>query len=177
MESAAGYGRAPSEIAALFDSVYVSFYKGVGALPGCCVAAAADVIEQVREWRQRMGGTLFGLWPNAASALACLRERLPKMPDYLAHARALAVAVTGLHGVRLVPDPPQTPMFHLFFDTTPERFDETVRHLAATKKTWTWGRARAAGPDGRQVVELAVGDATLAVSPEQFRDIVSAFVA
>ena len=38
-ESAAGYGRAPGEVAALFDTVYVSFYKGIGALPGCCVAA------------------------------------------------------------------------------------------------------------------------------------------
>ena len=176
-ESAAGYGRAPSEIAALFDSVYVSFYKGLGALPGCCVAAEADVIEQVREWRQRMGGTLVALWPNAASALTCLRDRLPKMRDYLAHARELATAVTGIDGVRLVPDPPQTPMFHLIFDTTAERFDETVRSLAASKKTWTWGRARAAGPGGGQLVELAVGDATLAVAPEQFRDIVSAFVA
>jgi threonine aldolase len=176
-ESSAGYGRAPGEIAALFDSVYVSFYKGIGALPGCCVAADADVIAQVREWRQRMGGTLFALWPNAASALTCLGDRLPKMPDYLGHARQLAAALTGLDGVRLVPDPPQTPMFHLIFDITPDRFEETVRRLAASKNTWTWGRAQAAGTDGRQLVELAVGDATLEVAPEQFRDIVSAFVA
>jgi threonine aldolase len=76
-ESAAGYGRPPAEIAALFDTVYVSFYKGIGALPGCCVAGPAAIIAEVREWRQRMGGTLFGLWPNAASALTCLRRRLP----------------------------------------------------------------------------------------------------
>ena len=71
-ESAVGYGRQPGEIAALFDTVYVSFYKGIGALPGCGVAGSADVIAQVRDWRKRMGGTLFGLWPNAASALTCL---------------------------------------------------------------------------------------------------------
>ena len=57
-ESAAGYGRAPGEVAALFDTVYVSFYKGIGALPGCCVAGQADIIAEVREWRHRMGGTL-----------------------------------------------------------------------------------------------------------------------
>jgi len=50
---------------------YVSFYKGIGALPGCCLAGPADILAEVREWRQRMGGTLFGLWPNAASALTC----------------------------------------------------------------------------------------------------------
>ena len=71
-ESAAGYGRAPAEIADLFDTVYVSFYKGIGALPGCCVAGPEKTVAQVREWRRRMGGTMFGLWPNAASALtAC----------------------------------------------------------------------------------------------------------
>ncbi len=79
-ESSAGYGRSPAEISALFDTVYVSFYKGIGALPGCCVAGPLDVIEQVREWRRRMGGTLYGLRSNAASALTLLAERLPKFP-------------------------------------------------------------------------------------------------
>ena len=55
-ESAAGYGRPPAEIAALFDTVYVSFYKGIGALAGCCVAGPADILAEVREWRRRMGG-------------------------------------------------------------------------------------------------------------------------
>src|SRR5690348_10990184 len=85
-ESAAGYRRAPAEVAAVFDTVYVSFYKGIGALPGCCVAGPAGIVAEVGEWRRRMGGTLFGLWPNAASALACLRRRLPRMAGYLAHA-------------------------------------------------------------------------------------------
>ena len=72
-ESAAGYGRPPAEIADLFDTVYVSFYKGIGALSGCCLAGPEKVASQVREWRRRMGGTMFGLWPNASSALTCLR--------------------------------------------------------------------------------------------------------
>src|SRR5215469_17270247 len=43
-ESAAGYDRPLPEIAALFDTVYVSFYKGIGALAGCCVAGPADIL-------------------------------------------------------------------------------------------------------------------------------------
>ncbi len=92
-ESAAGYGRPPAEIAALFDTVYVSFYKGIGALAGCCLAGPADILAEVREWRKRMGGTLYGLWPGAASALSCLRRRLPLMPEYLSHAREIAAAL------------------------------------------------------------------------------------
>jgi threonine aldolase len=63
-EAAAGYGRPPAELAALFDTTYVSFYKGLGALSGCCLAGPEDVVDEVRGWRRRLGGTLFGLWPG-----------------------------------------------------------------------------------------------------------------
>ena len=92
-EASAGYGRPPAEVAALFDTAYVSFYKGLGALAGCCLAGPEDVVAEVREWRQRMGGTLFGMWPGAASALHVPAPRgCPGMPAYLERARALADA-------------------------------------------------------------------------------------
>ena len=171
-ESAAGYGRPPAEIAALFDTVYVSFYKGLGALPGCCVAGAADIVAEVREWRQRMGGTLFGLWPNAASALTCLRRRLPLMPAYLSHARAIAAALGEVSGVRVVPNPPQVPMMHLLLDTTQDRFAAAARHLAAEQGIWAWPTAGTTIDPGIQRVELSIGDATCALEPDRIRDII-----
>ena len=42
------------------------------------------------------GRHAFGLWPNAASALSCLRRRLPLTPEYLSHARKIAVATRAL---------------------------------------------------------------------------------
>ncbi len=176
-ESAAGYGRSPAEIAALFDTVYVSFYKGIGALPGCCVAGPADILAEVREWRQRMGGTLFGLWPSAASALNCLRRRLPLMPEYLSHARAVAAALDGVAGVRIVPDPPQVPMMHLLLDTTQDNFAAAARKLAAEQRIWAWPKAMTTNDPGVQRVELSVGDATCALAPNQVRDIVAALIA
>jgi len=175
-ESAAGYGRPPAEIAALFDTVYVSFYKGVGALPGCCVAGPADILAEVREWRQRMGGTLFGLWPNAASALTCLRRRLPLMPAYLAHARAIAAALSELADVRAVPDPPQVPMMHLLLDTTQNGFAAAARHLAAEQGIWVWPKAMPTIDPGVQRVELSVGDATCTLAPDRVRDIIAALI-
>ena len=172
-ESAAGYGRPPSDIAALFDTVYVSFYKGIGALAGCCVAGPEDILGEVREWRQRMGGTLFGLWPNAASALSCLRRRLPLMPAYLAHAREIAAALRDVPGVRVIPDPPQVPMMHLRLETTQDGFNAAVRRLAAGQQIWAWPGAMVTGDPGVQRVELSVGDATCALRPEQVRDIVA----
>jgi len=161
-ESAAGYERPPAEIAALFDTVYVSFYKGIGALAGCCVAGPEDVIAQVRDWRKRMGGTLYGLWPNAASALSCLAERLPKFPAYLQHARAIAAALAAVPGVTVIPDPPQVPMMHLLLRARQDDYTASARRLAAEQGIWVSpGSAPTADP-AVQRLELSVGDATLA---------------
>ncbi len=161
-EASAGYDATPAELSAPFDTAYVSFYKGLGALAGCCLAGPADVVGEVREWRGRMGGTLFGLWPGAASALSCLRRRLPLMPAYLQRARDVADRLRDLPGVRVVPDPPQTPMLHLLLETTPEAFRATARTLAEDG-LWTWADVVPTGDPAVQRVELSVGDATMAL--------------
>ena len=166
-ESAAGYGKAPAEIAALFDTAYVSFYKGIGALPGCCVVGDADVIAETREWRKRMGGTLFALWPNAASALTCLQERLPRMATYVEHARAIAGALEAVERVRVIPDPPQTSMMHLLLDVTADDFDVNTRRLAAEDGIWTWPKPAATVDPRTQKLELSVGDATCQWDPKE----------
>jgi threonine aldolase len=173
-ESAAGYGRPEADIAALFDTVYVSFYKGIGALPGCCVAGPGDIVAELREWRHRMGGTLFGMWPNAASALTCLARRRPLMPAYLRHARAIAAELSGVPGVRVLPDVPQAPMMHLLLGSTQDSFTAAALRLAAEQGTWTWPKAMPTGDPGTQRVELAVGDATCALSPAEIRGIIAA---
>jgi threonine aldolase len=176
-EAAAGYGKAPGEIAALFDTVYVSFYKAIGALPGCCVAGPAEVIAEVREWRRRMGGTLFGLWPNAASARTCLAQRLPRMQAYLDHATAIAAALAGLEGVRVVPDPPQVPMMHVLLRTSPEAFAAAVRKLAAERAIWAARpRPSATGDPFILRLELSVGDATCDLAPAEVREIFAELV-
>jgi threonine aldolase len=167
-EASAGFGRPPAEIAGLFDTAYVSFYKGIGALAGCCLAGPEDVVAEVREWRRRMGGTLFGLWPGAASALSCLRRRLPLMPAYLERARAVVDGVRDLPGVAVVPDPPQTPMLHLLLRTSPDAFRGAVRALAEGG-LWTWERPMPTGDPAVVRVELSVGDATMALSVDEIR--------
>jgi threonine aldolase len=174
-ESAAGYGVPPARIAALFDSVYVSFYKGVGALAGCCVAGDGALVGEVREWRRRMGGTLFGLWPLAASALALLPGRLERMPRYLEQARAIAAALAGVPGVRVVPDPPQTPMMHLLLDADEATVDAAVRRLAADG-TWTVRGASPTADPAVLRVELPVGDATCSFAPEEAARVIAALV-
>jgi threonine aldolase len=172
-EASAGYGRSPAEIAGLFDTAYVSFYKGIGALAGCCLAGPDDVVAEVREWRRRMGGTLFGLWPGAASALTCLRRRLPLMPAYLERALEIAAAVRDLPGVTVVPDPPETPMLHLLLRTGADDFLAAARTLAEDG-LWTWERSTPTADAAVQRVELPVGDATMALSLPEIRKAIGA---
>lgn len=47
-EAAPFYDRSPAEVAALFDSVYVSFYKGVGAIAGAVLAGPAGMVAEAR---------------------------------------------------------------------------------------------------------------------------------
>jgi threonine aldolase len=173
-ESAAGYGKPPAQIAALFDTVYVSFYKGIGALAGCCVAGPEDVIAQVRDWRRRMGGTLYGLWPSAASALSCLGERLPRFPAYLEHTRALAAALAAVPGVTVLPDPPQTPMMHLLLAVSGDGYKAAAKRLAEDRGIWISPGGMTTADPGVQRIELSVGDATMDFEPGEVSEIFAA---
>jgi threonine aldolase len=128
------YGRPLADIAALFDTVYVSFYKGLGGIAGCCIAGSEDVIAEVSEWRTRHGGRLFGLWPYAAAALTGLRTRLPRMNAYYEHAQAIAKSISGIPGATVLPDPLQTPMMHLQLRTTPAELQQRALELVEREK-------------------------------------------
>jgi threonine aldolase len=175
-EATAGYQRSPAEIAGLFDTVYVSFYKGIGALPGCCVAGSAEDVAEVREWRRRLGGTLHGLWPAAASALHLLPERLAEMPARLAHARAIAAAVADLPDLQVLPDPPQTPMFHLLFRVPAERFAANARRLAEQDGIWVWPEPMPTADPSVVRCELSVGRATCQLTPDRVAEILASLV-
>jgi len=164
-EAAAGYGRSPAEVAALFDTVYVSFYKGIGALPGCCVAGGEAEVAQVKEWRHRLGGTLYALWPGAASARRMLPGALAEMPARMEHALAIAAAVAEVPGIRVTPSPPQTPMMHLLLSMSAEAYAANARRLIAADKLWVNPNAAPTGDPDVVMVELTVGSATLRHSP------------
>ena len=176
-ESTPFYDRTPAEVAALFDTVYVSFYKGLGGVAGACLAGPADHVGEAREWRARHGGTLFGMWPYAATALGGLRRRLPRMPEYVAHARAIAVELAGDPDVEVVPAAPVTPMMHVRLRTTEDVFLGNARRLAADEGVWTFPRSWPTESETWRVVELTVGDATLQWPAAEAADVVRALVA
>jgi threonine aldolase len=175
-ESGPFYERPLSEIAGLFDTVYVSFYKGLGAPAGSMLLGEEDVIAEARAWRHRHGGTLFKLWPYAAAGLAGLRARLPRMAAYAKHARAIAREVAKLDGVDVVPNPPQTTMMHLYLRTTPEVALAGIRRLATEEQLLAWSGTFPSDVPGIRVVELNVGDGTMEFTPVQVAKTVGALL-
>lgn len=169
-EASAGYERSPAELAGLFDTTYVSFYKGLGAIAGCCLAGPEDVIAEAKLWRTRHGGRLVALWPYAASARSALRVRLPRMTAYRDRALAIAAALRLTPAVVVLPQPPQTSMMHLLLPVDLTIFEERVAWLATERGIWTWGGPfpSALGSAAQGVrVELTVGDATMAMDVEE----------
>ena len=177
LESLPFYGRSAAEVAGLFDSVYLSLYKGLGGISGCLLAGDEQLVAEAREWRHRHGGTLFELWPYAAAGLAGLRLRAPRMPAYLEHAQAIAAELAALDGVLLVPDPPVTPMMHVYLRGEADRLDAAIRRIAVDRSLWTWPKTFTTELPGWQVVELSVGDATMEFTPGEVRALVAEILA
>src|SRR5690606_39981496 len=92
-ESTVHFGRPLDEIAGLADSVYVSFYKSLKGYGGAALAGPRTLVDEAKTWRHRYGGSVFQQFPTVLSALAGLERELPRLPEYVAHAREVAAAL------------------------------------------------------------------------------------
>jgi threonine aldolase len=115
-ETAPGYGKSLAEIAALADTVYVSFYKGLGGMAGAALAGDAQTVAAARVWIGRAGATLFRMYPYAVAAREGLRIELPRMPLYHARAVEIAAALRNVPGVAVSPEPPACNAFVVHLD-------------------------------------------------------------
>jgi threonine aldolase len=176
-ESAPYYQRPYAEIAALFDTVYVSLYKGLGGFAGCLLAGPEELAAEARVWRRRHGGTLYNLYPFAAGAQRGLDVLVPQMPRFLEHARALAAALREIPGVDVVPDPPQTPLFHLHLRGDRETLWERALDVAEKQRVWLFNKPEPTVVPGVHKVELNVGEPALEISPQEAAELMAAVVA
>jgi threonine aldolase len=170
------YDRPLDEIAALFDTVYVSFYKDLGAPAGCALAGPAELIAEARTWLIRHGGRMFSVFPLLLAAERGLDEVLPRMPAYVAHARALAAALAEVDEVSVVPDPPQTAMFHLHVKGDAERLNEAAVELAERTRTWLGAHFVPTADPAVAATELGIGEGNLAVPPAEAAELYAELV-
>jgi threonine aldolase len=159
-ESAPYYERSLADVAGLADSVYVSFYKGLGGLAGCVLAGEPDFLAGCVPWLHRHGAQLFHSYPYALAALDGLEVHLPKLRVYRQRAITLAAAIGAIDGVYVTPQPPHVNGFHLYLPGAPDTLRRRHLDLAASSGDWLFGFFAPTSAHGQSVVEVRVGDAT-----------------
>lgn len=155
-ESTPHLGRSLREVAALADSVYVSFYKSLGGISGAVLAGTADLGDYARAWRHRYGGMLFQQWPAVLTALAGLDRELPRLPEYVRHARTIAEALSVLPGAKVFPYPPHTHQFRLWLPFPAAALGEAVLAMAEQDGIWFAGGWRDADVPGYAMTEVTI---------------------
>ncbi|NEX62236.1 threonine aldolase family protein [Noviherbaspirillum galbum] len=174
-EAAAGYGQPASDIAAIFDSVYVSLYKGIGGLAGAMLAGDVDFIARAEVWLRRFGGNVARATPYVAAAAARFDERIARMPRYLERAKEVARVVSARPGMRVNPSEPQVNMMHVYCAASRERLTAIRDELAGAHGIWLFGAARHAPLAGESSFEWYVGDALLQMPDRELEHILDLF--
>lgn len=163
-ECAPYYQKTYAEIAAPFDSLYVSFYKILGGLPGAILAGPAPLIAEAKIWQRRQGGNLYQQAANAISAKIGMERHLPRIEQYVVKAQEIAAILREFREVRVVPEYPPANMMHVYFDVDRDRLLEASLTIAEEEQI---GLFFGLGEDRKW--ELTVGEAALNLSPEEIR--------
>ena len=157
-EAAAGYGKSVKEIAAGFDSVYVSLYKGVGGLGGAMLAGSREFVDRAAEWFRRAGGNVIHRSPYVVAAAMQFDQRVASMPAFYARTLWLAEVLKAYPIIRVNPRHPQANMLHLHLPVSRERAMAIRNAIAEEHKVWLFSRASHAALPDASYVELYVGD-------------------
>ncbi|MDH6190597.1 threonine aldolase [Streptomyces sp. CZ24] len=167
------FGRPLQEIAALADTVYVSFYKSLEGIGGAALAGPAELVEEARTWRHRYGGQVFQQFPTALAALHGLETVLPLLPSYVAKAQEVAEAIgagftaAGLPWFRLHPRPVHTHQFQVWLPYEAKALDAAVTELAEETGTALFRRWTPGDAPGVSMAEVTVAGPGLAWSREE----------
>ncbi|WTJ96639.1 beta-eliminating lyase-related protein [Streptomyces sp. NBC_01537] len=183
-ECTAHFGRSLAEIAALADTVYVSFYKSLDGLSGAALAGPHSLIAETRIWRHRYGGRVFQQFPAALAALIGLDRELPRLSEYVAQTHMVASAMAdgfrdaGLGWFKVLPEKPHTLQFQAWLPFPAESLVEAAARqaeetgVAVFQMPW-WEPGL---PPGIALTEVTVGAASLDWTPGDVREAVMDFV-
>ncbi|WP_369198857.1 threonine aldolase family protein [Streptomyces djakartensis] len=182
-ESTVHFGRPLTEIAGLADSVYVSFYKSLEAFGGAALAGPKQLVDEARVWRHRYGGQVFQQFPTVLSVLAGLERELPRLPEYVAHARVVAAALregfvaAGLPWARVHPEVPHTHDFQVWLPYEADVAGEAAVRTAEETGVVLFGAGWTRGGPGLAYTEVHVRAAGLEWTAEDVQAAVAEFAA
>uniref|UniRef100_A0A7S2WST4 Aromatic amino acid beta-eliminating lyase/threonine aldolase domain-containing protein n=1 Tax=Mucochytrium quahogii TaxID=96639 RepID=A0A7S2WST4_9STRA len=155
-ESAHYYGKSVADIASLFDSVYVSLYKGLAGIGGAVLAGDADFIEDCKTWRARLGGLHWTLFPMLVTGLDGLDNELPKISGYAERALAISKELKQNSRIR-IDKPVHVNAFQILVRGDIETINAKRSELIRERGYWPVRCFRATSDPEWQFVEFEVG--------------------
>lgn len=163
-ESQPYYGISLADIASIFDTVYVSFYKILGAIAGAALAGPKEIVDESRAWQWRHGGRLVQQYPMIVSARLGLERYLPRIPLYCERARAIARIFSEFENVLVTPNPPPTNMMHVYVRGDRERLKESALRISEETGVWMPAGWNESEIPGWAMFELSCGEGSLAIT-------------
>ena len=157
-EASASSGRSLAEVASLFDSIYVSFYKGLGGMAAAALLGSSGFCAQARVWLRRFGGNLFTLlpyvvsaqegykrhWLLESSAAMTFRDKYEKMKKLV---KTLSADSEISSVVTFDPTVPETNMVHGYFRHKKDTVLDAVRCVSEETGIEVLSRVRDVAPD------------------------------
>lgn len=101
-----------------FDTIMVSFSKGLGAPAGSVLAGPRELIRAARRYRKLFGGAMRQVGFLAAACLYALDHHIGRLAEDHANAQLLAAAVADTPGLALVPAVVETNL--VWFEVDPQ---------------------------------------------------------
>ena len=150
------YNKSFTEIAALFDSLYVSFYKDIGGMFGCMLIGPETFVQESRVWQRRHGGNLINQGAAVASAKMGFENILPQINAWVGRAQLLAAAFNEIDGVRTNPEVPQCSMFQLFIEGDVDTLNHRADSLEEETGTCLFRRLSASTIPGIATTEVHI---------------------
>jgi threonine aldolase len=162
-EAATGYGKSLDRVCQGFDSVYVSFYKGIGAFAGAMLLGSAAFIKRARVDMQRQGAVTFRHTPYVVSAAMQFDQRLEEIPRYFERTRELYEILQQYPLLTPNPAQPHCNMLHLYLPVSAAKANNLRDDIAARHKIWLFNGANDAALPNQSYFEWYVGDNLLAM--------------
>ncbi len=162
------YHKTAKEICRLFDSVYISFYKGLGGIAGAILAGNISLCEESKIWKRRHGGDLISLYPYVLSADYYYELRKERMESYYKTAVHLAIELNNIKHFRTIPKTPVTNMFHIHINLPMELVEQLL--ITIYNKTSVALKPGLIITNEGCMMELATGDALNEISEAKLKE-------
>ncbi|MFZ3577798.1 threonine aldolase family protein [Virgibacillus sp. DJP39] len=164
------YQKTAAEVCRLFDSVYISVYKGIGGIAGAILAGDQEFTEKSKVWKRRHGGDLISLYPYIISADYYFNQRSEKMKQYFEEAKELASLYNQCHAVSTLPKVPVSNMFHVHFTAKKEEVEQILISIYEATGIGLTGYTKGIDDQGCYF-EVSIGDNYSDVANENLKEV------